>query len=356
MGKSSALLVLLLCVAQLDLSACKKPPKGAVAEPSGALAESWTLLKAFGVTVSGGDPSALASSRPSTAGGWTSVDAKIFMIYALGLFILNWGFRMAVVEPFARAALTVRGKPPSRAKVEKYAQSSMEAVFYGTFAVFGVLIVPSQEWAWPSANWWIDFSSGSHNLMRNDLRCYYILYASRYFQGALSVFIEHKRKDFLEMQIHHWVTVSLVGISYAYGWNRVGVIVMALLDPADVPLHVAKMCKYVGDVHKAPAGKTNYFQFAADRLFEFFAVVFFMTRLVLYPYVCWSAHWEATRYFPKGAPEWTCVALLETLLALQCYWFVLLVRAAIKMAKSGSVEDIRSDDDSDDEPPKPKSS
>ena len=39
------------------------------------------------------------------------------------------------------------------------------------------MIVPSQPFAWPSANWWIGFSDGSHSVMRDDLRCYYILYA-----------------------------------------------------------------------------------------------------------------------------------------------------------------------------------
>ena len=74
--------------------------------------------------------------------------------------------------------------------------------------------------------------AGSHSVMRDDMRCYYVLYASRYAQAALSVLLEHKRKDFVEMQVHHSVTVALVGISYAYGWNRIGVIVMLLLDPA----------------------------------------------------------------------------------------------------------------------------
>jgi hypothetical protein len=30
---------------------------------------------------------------------------------------------------------------------------------------------------------------------------YYILYAARYFQGMISVLFEHKRKDFLEMEV-----------------------------------------------------------------------------------------------------------------------------------------------------------
>merc|ERR1712137_1480419 len=90
-------------------------------------------------------------------------------------------------------------------------------------------------------------------------------------------------------------------------------------------------------------------QFFADRLFELFAVVFLITRLVCFGYVCWSAHIEATRYFPKGIPEWTCVALLYTLLALQVYWFALILRVAIRLLRGDSAEDPRSDSDVDDD-------
>lgn len=70
---------------------------------------------------------------------------------------------------------------------------------YGTFTMIGIAIVPSQPWAWPSANWWLGFDSGSHLTMRSDLRCFYILYAARYIQAAVTVLLEPKRKDFLEM-------------------------------------------------------------------------------------------------------------------------------------------------------------
>lgn len=51
---------------------------------------------------------------------------------------------------------------------------------------------------------------------------------------------------------------SLLGaISYAYGWNRVGAVVMVLLDPADVPLHMAKQFKYVGDARGGAVQKAG---------------------------------------------------------------------------------------------------
>ena len=45
-------------------------------------------------------------------------------------------------------------------------------------------------------------------------------------------------------------------------YNRVGVVVMILLDPADVPLHSAKLCKYMN------------MEAAADVFFIMFGVTF----------------------------------------------------------------------------------
>ena len=43
-------------------------------------------------------------------------------------------------------------------------------------------------------------SAGVPQIMRQDLRCYYLMYAARYMQAIVSVLMEHRRKDFIEMQ------------------------------------------------------------------------------------------------------------------------------------------------------------
>ncbi|CAL1160106.1 unnamed protein product [Cladocopium goreaui] len=179
--------------------------------------------------------------------------------------------------------------------------------------------------------------------MRSDLRCFYILYAARYIQAAVTVLLEPKRKDFLEMMVHHIVTIGVVYVSYFCGWNRVGVVVMVLLDPADVPLHLAKLCKYTSE-----ALEMNIWQFFADRLFEFFAVLFFVTRLVMFGYVCWSAHIESEQYFHLDYAAKLCVLLLYLLMVLQLYWFGLILKVAMKLLRGQGAEDIRSDDEDED--------
>ena len=262
---------------------------------------------------------------------------------------MNWGLRKALVEPLAAKLLGARS---TKSKVQKFAQSCMEMVFYGAFTVFGALVVPGQAWFWPSSLWWSEHKSGKMLFATDALKAYYLLYAARYAQGIVSCLIEHKRKDFWEMQTHHIVTVSLIGISYAYGWNRVGAVVMALLDPADVPLHVAKQFKYVGD---ARGGKTQkIMQMGADIFFVIFMLLFAVMRLGLYPYVVWSSTLEGPRHFEYGAGAYACVALLYVLLGLQVYWFALILKVAIKVITAGAAEDVRSDDEDEDEDEEPK--
>lgn len=67
-----------------------------------------------------------------------------------------------------------------------------------------------------------------------------------------------------------------------------------------------------------------------------------MTRLVFYPYVVWSAHFEAALHFDYGVPEWTCVGLLYVLLVLQVYWFSLIMKVAYRLAMGQDVGDYHS--------------
>lgn len=305
-------------------------------------AELEVLLRGLATTLTGSQ--AERSKLPEAEPDLTR-DACVVGVFTVIVFLINWGVRLLFVEPFAKATLNLQ-----KTQLVKFAQSASEAMFYGTFAYIGIRIVPSQPWSWPSDNWWKDFSTGSHLTMRSDLRCYYLLYEARYLQAAVSVLLEAKRKDFAEMMTHHIVTIVVVIISYCFGWNRVGVAVMVLLDPADVPLHLAKLCKYTAEQTK----RSNWmWQYLADRLFEVFAVLFFVTRLIMYGYVCWSATVESKRHFDLKTAAITCVLLLYALLALQIYWFGLIVKVAMKLLRGNSVDDPRSDDE-DEVAAKPK--
>merc|ERR1719199_909845 len=104
--------------------------------------ESARILTAFSCQLFGSDVK--SKLRPPVTEGYT--DLLVFALLSMLLFVLNWGFRKAVVEPVAARLL---GVSSTRAKVQKFAQSSLEMMSYGLFSVFGALIVPGQDWFWP---------------------------------------------------------------------------------------------------------------------------------------------------------------------------------------------------------------
>ena len=90
---------------------------------------------------------------------------------------------------------------------------------------------------------------------------------------TINHFFEVKRKDFVEMLLHHVTTLGLILFSWFVNFTRFGVLVMVLHDVSDVFLEVGKICIYMG------------MDTAKDIIFVVFALTFFVTRLVMYVYI-----------------------------------------------------------------------
>ena len=97
------------------------------------------LAAQFGFKLRAGEhatPRAVASRvrAPDAA-----LDARVTLIYAIIMFAFNWLLRRAVVEPLAGRLMGygARGvggaRKARRRKMEKFAQSALEMVTYGTF-------------------------------------------------------------------------------------------------------------------------------------------------------------------------------------------------------------------------------
>mmetsp|Transcript_4118 Transcript_4118/g.8905 ORF Transcript_4118/g.8905 Transcript_4118/m.8905 type:complete len:350 (-) Transcript_4118:187-1236(-) len=272
-------------------------------------------------------------------------------------FIVNWIIRLGIAMPLARALLKSRARRPEKVgylKVDKFAQSTMEMIWYASYFVLGLRLISEQPWVWPSRFWWVD--QPNNRAITQDVAFFYVCYAARYGAGLMTVFLETKRKDFMEMVIHHSVTVVLVYLSFQYGMVRVGCVIMVLLDVADVPLHIAKQCSYTNEI-----GSKSLWGLAADFFFVCFAVAFIVTRMVLYPYVVWSCFQELWLEFAPGknfvdvyksyfdyVPPMVfgCQSLVVVLQILQIFWFMLLLKAIVKVLGGGPLKDNRSDSES----------
>lgn len=168
-------------------------------------------------------------------------------------------------------------------------------------------------------------------------------------------FFDKRLSDFRILFFHHLASIALILTSYRFGYVRFGVLLMALHDIGDVFLYGAKFVHYL---------RYNGWDTA---IFAVFAVVFYVTRLLVLPRLIYAAAKETLQIGidVPGFNEWfayidvyiwhwlVLVILLCALQVLHCFWFSLVLRMAYrelflgkKITDEGDIRDS-SDSDSD---------
>lgn len=261
-------------------------------------------------------------------------DMHVYMYSAVLVFVIVQAVNRLLLFPLAGWVLPEKNK---RRTIPKFVLSLTETYMYSFFFYAGVRVLYAQPWIWPSRLWWEGKQHSTDHLMVTPaFKFMYLLYGGRYVSNLLHVLIEPRKKDFVEMIMHHSTTALLIPLSYCYGYIRIGAAVMLLLDPADPPLHIAKCCRYM-----AGGINSSRWQHMADLMFNVFGVLFFITRCVMYPYIVWSAIFEAKEYIDNSGAEalilgiylvdeFVAIVMLTILMALQYFWLYLIIKVALK--------------------------
>lgn len=209
--------------------------------------------------------------------------------------------------------------------------------------VYGAWAVLAQE------KWWYDVDSCwelyPHMINSRAAYWYYMLEFGTFGHEMLALFWEVKRSDFWAMFTHHVATLLLISGSYTCNFLPIGCLVMMVHDLADFFLEIAKVFNYM--VKARP-----WAQKITDVFFVLFALVFFVTRLLVFPiYVWWSNSMKMPRkyfgyhYIGIGILNLFCLVLI----VLHTYWMYLIVRMAVKMLASGEAPNDERSDDEDEE-------
>ncbi|XP_052382329.1 ceramide synthase 5-like isoform X2 [Oncorhynchus keta] len=186
---------------------------------------------------------------------------------------------------------------------------------------YGICFLWKCPWMWDTHHCWYNYP---YQVLTPGLYHYYVTELGFYWSLMFSQFTDIKRKDFPIMFIHHLATVSLISFSYANNMLRVGSLVMCVHDASDFLLEAAKLTNYAK------------YQRLCDFLFVVFAVVFFITRLVLYP--LWILNttlfesWEMIGPYPSW---WLFNSLLLVLQVLHVIWSYLIAGIAYKALVRG---------------------
>lgn len=81
------------------------------------------------------------------------------------------------------------------------------------------------------------------------LKWYYLVQFACWLQQIVTVNIEERRKDHVQMFTHHLITCALMTTSYAYHHTRVGNLILVTMDSVDIILPVSLLLQAFEDLH-----------------------------------------------------------------------------------------------------------
>ena len=283
----------------------------------------------------------------------TNMDWYILFYLTVVVHCISWGIRWVVWEPGTRALVrhlqsssssstsTTHSKIISfdHDTVRKISMHLTEALFFILSGNFAYALFAHQPWLYQPHTWlddchWYHHNDTEQQVVPAAVKFYYYLYMARFLSDSVSLFFETGRNTtaLLVALLHHTVTLGLIGVAVQSHYVRGAAVIMFFFDWADPPLLLAKSVKYFTALPGGGGGTS--FQFLANRLFEVFAVTFFLSRNVLYTFVAYTF----CTTLPAAAMTERIFLLL--LVALQTYWMVLIAQAALRMSSNdGNVQE-----------------
>ncbi|KAL8623652.1 hypothetical protein ACOMHN_051094 [Nucella lapillus] len=152
--------------------------------------------------------------------------------------------------------------------MKKFCESSWRCTYYAGIFCYGLHTLWDKPWLWDTNYCW---QGWPEHHVSNDVYWYYNIQAGFYLALSVSLFTDHKRKDFTEMIVHHVATLGLMFLSWMINFTRAGTLVLLLHDCVDPIMEGAKMAKYLKKESLCTA------------LFVCFGLVWIITRMTIFP-------------------------------------------------------------------------
>lgn len=269
-------------------------------------------------------------------------DLYYSFLTAGALMILRYVTEKALFRPLARN-MCVGGKPSDRTggddgktrpansrTVYKFSESMWRFSFYLFASIYGWFFV---LWDKPYLK---DTMHTLYNHQDHSVKpeewWYYNVELGFYISLVITQFIDTRRSDFWQMFVHHVVTISLLVLSWGCNFHRIGALVLAIHDVADVPMEGAKLAKYCKK------------QRLADLLFAIFTITWIYTRCYLLPTrVIYYTSWKALSIIQIFHGYYIFNGLLCLLQMLHVAWTWVIIKIVFYALQNDGMRDLRSD-------------
>ncbi|NXH34036.1 CERS4 synthase, partial [Myiagra hebetior] len=193
------------------------------------------------------------------------------------------------------------------------------------------LLYTQKPWFWDHTMCWLKFPQQP---LPPILGWFYLLELSFYCSLVATLPFDVKRKDFKEQIIHHIATITLIFVSYCANMIRFGMIVMLVHDASDYILELAKILHYL------------QWKWVCETVFNVFAVVFIISRLVIFPLTVYYYFVTKVSLFPISCLISVFLMILQL---LHIFWSYVIIQMIFDVILRGEKrQDARSDTEESD--------
>ena len=224
----------------------------------------------------------------------------------------------------------------------KFADQAWQLAIHLSMALFEAYLLKGTTWWQDPATAFApcpDAFVRGRERHRPALRFFYVLQLAIWvWTGFSCKWVESRRKDYVEMMLHHIVTFTLILYSMLNGELAIGLVVLFVHDASDVVLDLMKMLNYLkmegahGWFAVEAMFVCNLFSWAYFRLYVFPVYVVYRGAYVGYANQCGA---EGTvGHFARCQSAGSCLQSdigLCVLCCLHVFWFGLLLRIAAKL-------------------------
>ncbi|KAF1815291.1 longevity assurance proteins LAG1/LAC1 [Eremomyces bilateralis CBS 781.70] len=234
-----------------------------------------------------------------------------------------------------------------RAKQARFMEQLYTAIYFSVLGPFGMYVMSrTPVWYFSTPGMYAGFP---HKELEGVFKAYYLIQASYWLQQmiVLLLMLEKPRKDFKELVAHHFITLSLIFLSYRFHFTYMGIAVYITHDISDFFLATSKTLNYLDSPVVVPyfvlfVGIWTYLRHYINLRIIF---SFFPQFSSIGPY---QVVWETGQY-KFWVAQIITLSLLASLQAVNMFWLFLILRIAYRLVRGGEKKDDRSDDDEDEE-------
>jgi len=263
-------------------------------------------------------------------------DIYFVAFWIIALLFLRWFIQATFLTGLAWL-MGVKGSK----KLTKFKEAGYFGMWHSFILSWGFSTVLPLGWLFDIKNHWAGYP---HVVFGWDFKFFYLIQSAFWVSCIFVILIEEKRKDFIQMIAHHFVTTGLLSFSYCMNFTRIGAVVLLNQDIADILLYFSKVLNY------------SHFERLCTICFALFALTWFVTRHIIYFGILWSIvradEWleygwnPAKEYYFNSTIRYSYLAAFGVLQMLLLFWFSLLVKMVYRVASGKqNPSDIRSDDE-----------